>query len=321
MRKNPVLFMIDKNIKEIKKKNKVFKTNITIEDQNLWNWFKYESRRKGFNSVSNYLSFLIQVEKINEIFDIILLKEFEKYYEFITYSYKDISSNLNIDLQAVLDFIEKNELEIIKPETYFQNYRKNVDYIHKLMFEKDILPREFKVYNELSKLFNISKLITNKDLLNIIYKDSDFKRREILNFMLLIFDYANPDNFQEFKNPNSIKNYGEQDIISNFYENGIEIDEDDLEIDSSYQKLKDFNALDLYYYVFNLSIFYVIKKELSGILYLIENRILFKVAKEDFLANKIKEFIQENINNKINELKINLQMYNISIPDTIGNIA
>ena len=31
MRKNPVLFMIDKNIKETKKKNKVFKTNITIE--------------------------------------------------------------------------------------------------------------------------------------------------------------------------------------------------------------------------------------------------------------------------------------------------
>ena len=43
---------------------KYSRTGIFIIDENLWTWAKYQSETRGFNSVSEYIFELIELDKI-----------------------------------------------------------------------------------------------------------------------------------------------------------------------------------------------------------------------------------------------------------------
>ncbi|MHA1266855.1 MAG: hypothetical protein ACTSRS_16580 [Candidatus Helarchaeota archaeon] len=307
---------MEENFKiRMKKKSRVFKTNIIIKDPELWNWFKYESRQKGFKGVSDFITFLINTEKNDETFNKILLKELEKYYEFSSYSYKDIAVVLNINLDIILDFMEKFNLKIIKMEDFFKNYRKNVDTIHDLMFDKGVLPREIKIGKTLSHLFGKYRTITSRDLLDILFENPCLKRREVFNLISLILTDINFNtiDFQSCENSEAVQKYSQNEIINIFYENGIEIDEEDLEIDAYYLKLRDLNAEFFYGTVVNLSIYTLIKNQLLEIKYLIENGISYEIEREDFLKRRIEDYIMHHIDLILKKSKQKLLNYNFSM--------
>lgn len=312
--------MSEKEIKKIDGNNKKFKTNIDVLNYKLWNSFKYESKKIGFKTISENIFFLIKADEKEEIFKKILLRELEKYYEYLSFSYKDISRNLGLDLEIILDFMEKNNLEIINPDSYLINYRKNVNHIHDLMFENDILPREFKIGKKLSDIFNKTTYIDSRNLLEIVFIDNDIKMKEIFRFIFLIFEKLDLKDFNICTNCELKDECEGNEVISIFYKNGIDIDEEDLELDYYYTKLKETNSLNFYGFISDLAIYYIIKKELLEIKIMLENGIFYKIGRQDFLKQKIEEYISNTIDKKVKASEEKLKNYHLMILKPLENL-
>ena len=313
--------MNKEEIIKLKEEKKIFKTNINIKDKDLWNWFKFESRNKGFSSVSNYISFLIKVEKENEIIDRVMLKEFEKYYKFISYSYKLISRKLDLDLNIIFKFMNKYNLEIIKLDTILNNYKKNLEHIHEIMYFKDILPIEFKVGRALMKIFRYPNSIRYRDILDIIFDDRNLKIKEIFNYILIFFKEFDIENLKLSKEKDIQNEYNTIfDIIGLFYEHGMEVDEEDLELDLYFNKLKEKNAINCYGIILNLVICYIIKRELIEVRKMVEHGYFYKLEQEEMLRNKLDIYITETLNEKIKGISKYLKNYNLTIPNLIADL-
>jgi len=313
--------MSKKEIRRNKENIKKYKTNIDILDYPSWNRFKYEAKQKGFKTVSENIFFLIKVDEQENFFQKILLKEFEKYYEFLSYSYKDISIKFGLNLEIILDFMEKNNLEIISPNKYLKNYRNNVNYIHDLMFKNDILPREFKIGKNLFKIFNKTNYITSRNFLEIIFQDEkELKNREIFQFIFFIFEQLKLEDFEICRNCNSKNECAGKDVISIFYKNGIDIEEEDLELDYYYNKLKETNSVNFYGIISDLAIYLLIKKELFEIKKMVKNNTFYQIKHEDILKQKIEAYISNNINKKVKEIEEKLNNYELTVPKSLANL-
>jgi hypothetical protein len=307
--------------RDLEKEKEKFRTNITIKDKDLWNWFKYESRNKEFNSLSNYINFLIKSEKENNIFDKILLEEFEKYYKFISYSHKSIANKLDLRLGIILKFMKHYELPISNKDTFIIDYKKNLDYIHKIMFDKQILPLEFRIIRGVFKKFRFPSSVKYQDILDIIFDDPDLKTGEIFNYILIFFNELDFEKFQQLDNENLAEKYDSiSKIIKLFYEYGIELEKDDLEIDLYFSKLKEKNSLNYYALVTNLVILCIIKRELISIRNIIANGFYHKLYQEKMLPMKLDTYISEKIDTELIDLSDNLKNYNPTIPKLFAEI-
>lgn len=274
--------------------DKIKKTNISILDKSLWNWVKDQKNRNEVRSTSDILFKFIKYAKINNVGLKMLLRNLEKYYEYSYFDMEELSHNLNLPSNIIIEQIKENIGEIPLYGSGTDEEKKSArKKIHNLMVDNDIIPRElhlaFKLRDYPVKRMtdDIKKSDFNDySLLEVFYPDRYERQRELYNYTILFTEFILTKCLKkrgiEDLNCNGCKrfkgcNYSRPDLM--YYQAGVDIKIEDIENDLIFNIIKTNcknNHLHAYGLILEMAMGSLIMKNLRNI--------------EDFLKEELLNF-------------------------------
>ncbi|MHA1584715.1 MAG: hypothetical protein ACTSWL_05640 [Promethearchaeota archaeon] len=304
------------------------RTTLEVLDRDDWNWVKDIRNKYEMSSVSKVIFKMIKNFRDLDIYKIIFLKNFEKFFEYHYYGIKELSESLNVDINITMKLISsyfgpnfklfdsKNNLII-----------KNKEKIHKKMIEAGILPRELIIAYNLKHIikksnFKIDKFyssgdesriigIENKEILEIIFPDKNERQMEIYNSLIYFVQNFFEKNKIEIIPCHNCENSNcpmkKPDYI--YYKSGIIIDQEDIEGDLVFEIIKNEtglrkeNILSCYGAFLAISIDFLIRDNLSAIEKFIKDEIYFNEYEEELtkILKILKEKSKETVINSISD--------------------
>jgi len=271
------------------------KTNLTIKDNDLWDWVRFRKNQMGMHSISNYIFYLIKYAKNHDLEMKIFLENFEKYFEYHYFDMNILSDNLQISKDII---IEKVNAVVGKVPLYgTANHEDKLqarEKIHELMIENNVIPRELSIAYNLKSFIDTNQIdisnyaniddkkkidinINNEKILSILFPDHEERRKEVYCETI---DYAekfiNSGKFDDFQCKLCEKNCPIKRPDYIYIRSGLDITSDDLEDDLVSEILKEKYKEDFivcYGICLTVAIASIIRKNLIIVKNFVENEI------------------------------------------------
>lgn len=312
--------MVNYMVNKFEFSNDKKRSNIYIQDEDLWNWAKYRSKNLGYSSVSDYIFEIIKNEKEKNILDHSILLNLEKYFELNYFTLDEVATRTNTTLEYIDNFLIKNNITL-KDKT------KAISRVHNLLIENNLSPRELNLFYKLNNYLKYKDDFPNKrDLLLLFYTNEYDRRNEIFsesfdltNKILEILEtkiekkpnYINNNNNNNNLNKKllNIPNFNERELFLLFYDLGIDYEDEKetIEEDENFIELKEKNLEHYYYFAFQVSGWIILTRDLFRIFsFFITNSfeiIRIAITKIFKIISNVKNEISHSIINEPNELQ------------------